>query len=75
MDGKSIAGSIKTEVARRFFRLQALLQLPVGFGCCDLVKGKLPKDIANLMRESPEAACALLNYCSLLPEVTPPGRK
>ena len=28
------------------------------------------EDIAGLMRECPEAACALLDYCSLEPEVT-----
>ena len=37
-----------------------------GKSMAEVVKAQ---DIANLLRESPEAACALLDYCSLQPEV------
>lgn len=37
-----------------------------GKSMAEVVKAE---DIANLLRESPEAACALLDYCSLQPEV------
>eukprot|EP00913_Durusdinium_trenchii_P019386 g18225.t1 len=43
---------------------------PVGMDGKSIAQFIKTQDIAGLMRECPEAACALLDYCSLEPEVT-----